>query len=728
MVMEQQHLIGQETIAPSSVEKAQVRSRIRAISLSFVVGMLLMAMKFYAYRLTNSSAILSDALESIINVVASAFALGSIIFASLPPDENHPYGHGKIEYFSAGFEGALIIFAALGIFKMGWTYIFHPRHIPRLQEGLLLLLGAGIANLVLGLGLIRVGKKTRSLALVADGKHVLTDVYTSAGMLAGLFMVYMTGWYWLDGAIACLVGLNILVSGFSLMRESFSGLMNASEPQMLEDISELLARHRDEVWIDVHQLRAWRSGSLVHVDFHLILPRELTLDEAHREGKKLENLIRSHFEGDAGVLIHLDPCIDPDCPLCRRNMCRLRKEENAEHLIWTRETLTSQGGAGERLRQMNEKIRSSGTIIVPAISQISQEKNMSEPSRTCSEKIGLSPGALMYVGAKKTHKVKVTVIRYSETQFQEETVGNPDSWEPEKLKPLVWIHVSGLHQTEIIEKIGISHGIHPLIVEDVLNTAQRPKLEEYDDCLFMVLKMFYSDASEENILFEQFSLILISDGVISFQEGEEDIFEPVRKRMKNPQSRIRKTGSDYLAYTLMDAVVDHYFRVTEIMEDRIEAVEEYLFTDLSHEVLQNIHELKREILFLHKTVLPVRGFIGSLERIDSPLIRPATHVYIRDLYDHIIQITDTVETFREISTSLMDIYHSGLSNKMNEVMKVLTVIATIFIPLTFIVGVYGMNFRYMPELEWRWGYPFIWLIIILVGVFMLLYFRKKNWF
>lgn len=339
----------------SSVEKAEVRSRLRAISLSFIVGLALMGIKFYAYRLTRSSAIFSDALESIINVVASAFALGSILFASLPPDDNHPYGHGKIEYFSAGFEGALIMLAAVSIFRAGYSYLLYPRQIFRLQEGLLLILGASLANLVLGLGLIRVGKQTRSLALVADGKHVLTDVYTSGGMLAGLFTVHLTGWYWLDGVIACLVGLNILVSGFSLMRESFSGLMNASEPQILGDISELLAQHRDEVWIDVHQLRAWRSGSFVHVDFHLILPRELRLEDAHREGKKLENLIKAHFKGHAGVLIHLDPCIDPDCPICRRNLCCLRREQQAEHLIWTRETLTSQGGAGERLRRMTVK-------------------------------------------------------------------------------------------------------------------------------------------------------------------------------------------------------------------------------------------------------------------------------------------------------------------------------------------------------------------------------------
>lgn len=344
------------------------------------------------------------------------------------------------------------------------------------------------------------------------------------------------------------------------------------------------------------------------------------------------------------------------------------------------------------------------------------------------EKIGLCPGSLVYVGAKKTDKVRITVTRYNEIRCEEQIIENFDSWDPKSPDSLLWIHVSGLHQTEVIENIGISQRIHPLILEDILNTAQRPKLEEYDDCLFMAMKIFYCDAAEENILFEQFSLILLSDRVISFQEGEEDIFEPVRKRIRNPQSRIRKTGSDYLAYTLLDAVVDQYFRVAEILEDRIEAVEERLFADLSPEVIQDIHELKREILFLHKTVLPVRTFVGSLERIDSPLIRASTHVYIRDLYDHIIQISDTVETFREISTSLLDIYHSGLSNRMNEVMKVLTVIATIFIPLTFIAGIYGMNFRYMPELEWRWGYPLIWLIIILIAVFMLLYFRKKNWF
>ncbi len=330
-------------------------ARLRAIGLSLVVSIALMAAKFYAYRITGSSAVLSDALESIINVVASAFAMGSIIFAAIPPDESHPYGHGKIEYFSAGFEGALIILAAIKIFTEGLSHILHPHEIPQLQEGILIVLAAGLINLLLGIRLIRVGRRTRSLALIADGRHVITDVYTSAGMVLGLFLVHLTGWYRLDGIIACVMGLNILVSGGGLVRQSVAGLMNRAEPELLEDISELLETHRKEIWIDVHQLRAWRSGTLIHMDFHLILPRHFSLEEAHREGKGLEYLINDHFGGDTSVLIHLDPCNDPDCPVCRRNRCELRGEEQKEHVRWNRHTLILQGGAGERLKRDDKK-------------------------------------------------------------------------------------------------------------------------------------------------------------------------------------------------------------------------------------------------------------------------------------------------------------------------------------------------------------------------------------
>jgi len=336
-----------------SLEREQFKSRFRAISLSLFISIVLMAAKFYAYRLTGSSAILSDALESIINVVASAFALGSVFLASIPPDESHPYGHGKIEYFSAGFEGALIILAATGIFKTGWSHIFHPQQLLQLEEGLLILLGASLINLLLGIKLIRVGRLTRSIALIADGKHVLTDVYTSVGVLLGLLLVHLTGWYWMDGVIACSVGINILVSGGNLLRESIAGLMDASEPDLLEDISTLLAEHRKDIWTDVHQLRAWRSGNLIHIDFHLILPREFSLEQAHCEGKEIEYLINAHFQGNTSVLIHLDPCTEPDCPLCSLDRCKRRSQDLKKLIYWTRETLILQGSAGERFRNGN---------------------------------------------------------------------------------------------------------------------------------------------------------------------------------------------------------------------------------------------------------------------------------------------------------------------------------------------------------------------------------------
>ena len=315
-----------------------------------------MGVKFYVYQLTGSSAILSDALESIINVVASAFALGSILLAAKPPDESHPYGHGKIEYFSAGFEGSLIVFAALGIFKAGFSHLLNPRPLPNLQEGLFILMGASMINLVLGLGLVRVGKRTNSLILIADGKHVLTDVYTSGGVLIGLFLVHLTGWYWLDGTIACLVGLNILITGASLVRQSFARLMDASEPELLNALSQLFTEHRKDIWIDIHQLRALRSGNFVHVDLHLILPRNLTLEESHREAKELEKIIENYLNGQAGVLIHMDPCVDQDCPLCSRHLCELRKKESQCQMLWNTDTLTMNGGVGERLQELPQKL------------------------------------------------------------------------------------------------------------------------------------------------------------------------------------------------------------------------------------------------------------------------------------------------------------------------------------------------------------------------------------
>ena len=333
---------------PVPVSDRHLKRRILAISLSFGIGALLLAVKFYAYRLTHSSAVLSDALESIINVVASAFALGSVILAAKPPDQSHPYGHGKITFFSAGFEGALIIVAALGIFKVGITGLLAPRPLPALQAGLLLLLAASVVNLLLGLGLVRVGRQTDSLVLVADGQHLITDVYTSAGVLAGLWLVHLTGWYWLDGAFACLLGLNILVTGAKLVRQAFSGLMDAANPQLLERIATLIERHRKPFWIDIHQLRAWKSGDYVHIDFHLILPRDLSLETAHHQAEALEALLMAEFGPRASVLVHMDPCRDPECPVCLQTRCDLRKAAARPQAPWDPADMTASGRPAER--------------------------------------------------------------------------------------------------------------------------------------------------------------------------------------------------------------------------------------------------------------------------------------------------------------------------------------------------------------------------------------------
>jgi len=318
------------------------KARLTAISLSLVVGAMLMAAKFYAFHLTRSSAVFSDALESIINVVASAFAFGSIILAAKPPDRSHPYGHGKVEYFSAGFEGALIIIAAIGIFKTGWDHIIHPQPLPNLTEGLFILLGAGVINLILGLTLVRTGKKTHSVALTADGKHVLTDVITSAGVLFGLLLVHLTGLYWLDGAIACMVGFSILHTGIMLVKESSAGLMDAAEPALLEEICDLLEKHRKDNWVGIHELKAFRSGSFLNVSLHLILPRDYTLAQAHTEAETVETVIGDFFRGRASVLVHPDPCADPDCPPCRRHACELREKKPSAPSPWTAETLIAE--------------------------------------------------------------------------------------------------------------------------------------------------------------------------------------------------------------------------------------------------------------------------------------------------------------------------------------------------------------------------------------------------
>lgn len=298
--------------------------RLRAMILAVSVGGLLMTVKFVAYFLTDSTAILSDALESIINVVASGFALYSIYVSNQPPDTSHPYGHGKIEYFSVGFEGALIILAAVAILYKAIPAFFVERVLAQLYLGIILMLGTSAINLVLGLFLIRTGRKTRSVPLEADGKHLLTDVYTSVGVVIGLLLVKFTGWQGWDPLAACAVAVNIIFTGWRLVKESFGKLMDEADPALLGRIVEILNENRRPDWIDIHQLRTRHYGDRVHVDFHLVVPRSFGLLEAHEKAEEIERMILSTLREVADVIVHVDPCEDPQCERCRQHDCQDR--------------------------------------------------------------------------------------------------------------------------------------------------------------------------------------------------------------------------------------------------------------------------------------------------------------------------------------------------------------------------------------------------------------------
>jgi magnesium transporter len=345
-----------------------------------------------------------------------------------------------------------------------------------------------------------------------------------------------------------------------------------------------------------------------------------------------------------------------------------------------------------------------------------------------SRKAGLPPGTLVHVGEKKVEKVRIRLIDYDEQHLQEREIENIEECFPFKDKPTVsWINIDGLHDLEAIEKIGTCFSIHPLILEDIVNTGQRPKAEDFQDYIYVVLKMLSYDEQQGHIKAEQVSLALGPNFLISFQEREGDVFSGVRERLRKGKGRIRKGGSDYLVYALLDAIVDQYFIILETFGDKIESIEEALIGNFTQQTLEAIHNMKREMIFFRKQVWPLREVVGGLARGEMSFISEATHVYLRDVYDHAIQVIDTIESLRDVLSGLLDIYLSTLSNKMNEVMKVLTIIATIFIPLSFIASVYGMNFKYMPELEWRWGYFTVWGIMVLVFVVMLAYFKRKAW-
>lgn len=345
-----------------------------------------------------------------------------------------------------------------------------------------------------------------------------------------------------------------------------------------------------------------------------------------------------------------------------------------------------------------------------------------------SKKRGLKPGSLVHVGIKTGKNSKIAVMDYKSDEFVEKNLKSiEECFKYKNSDSVTWINVDGLEDITLYEKFGREFGIHPLIMEDILNTNQRPKIEEFDDYIYIVLKMIYY--SKNTPVVEQVSLICTKNVVITFQEQElkGDVFDNLRNRIRTQGNKIRSAGTDYLTYAIIDSIVDNYFVALEKFEDRIENFEEELLKNPTNEVFTEIYNMKREMIFIRKSVWPFREVINVLQRGETKFINTDISVYFKDIYDHTIQVIDSIELFRDIIEGMLDTYLSSVSNKMNEVMKFLTIFSTIFIPLSFLVGVYGMNFANMPELKWRYAYQGLWVVMIAIVVSMLIYFKKKKW-
>jgi len=341
---------------------------------------------------------------------------------------------------------------------------------------------------------------------------------------------------------------------------------------------------------------------------------------------------------------------------------------------------------------------------------------------------GASPGTLVHTGEVKTDRVRFTVMDYHADGLIERDLDAVDEAFPlDDALTVTWLNVDGLHDVDVVQTLGERVGLHPLAMEDVLSTGQRPKIDDYGDLVFIVMRMVQFDAEQGELIDEQVSLVVGRGFVVSFQERPGDVFESVRERLRTAKGRLRTAGADYLAYALMDAVVDHYFITLEHLSDTIEDLSEDILRLPDPVSLERVHDLKRSLVFMRKSIWPLREVAGKLVRGEAPLFEPSTLVFVRDVYDHAVQVIDTVESLRDIVAGMHDIYLSSLSNRMNEIMKVLTIIATIFIPLTFIAGIYGMNFQYMPELEWRWGYFAALGLMGLIAVIMIILFRRRRW-
>jgi magnesium transporter len=350
------------------------------------------------------------------------------------------------------------------------------------------------------------------------------------------------------------------------------------------------------------------------------------------------------------------------------------------------------------------------------------------PSRERSVKTGLPPGSLVHIGDAAAGSAVINLIDYGPGHLEERKLENAGELSTYLNSSSVsWIDFCGVHDVQAVARVGSELCIHPLVQEDIVNTRQRPKAEVYEGHIYVVLRMLRYDAEQARLESEQVSLILGPHYVMTFQERPGDVFDPVRQRIRSGKGKIRKLGPDYLAYALVDVVVDNYFLILESLEDQIEALEDAVLSSPGPETVETIHDLKRIMVTLRKGVWPLRELLVGLERSESDLISPDVIPYLRDIYDHSIQVIDTVESFRDVLSGYLDIYLTSVSNRMNEIMKVLTIMATIFIPLTFIAGIYGMNFDYMPELKWPWAYPTLMGVMALVGGGMLWFFRRKKW-
>lgn len=342
--------------------------------------------------------------------------------------------------------------------------------------------------------------------------------------------------------------------------------------------------------------------------------------------------------------------------------------------------------------------------------------------------IGQSPGALVFIGTQKTEQTRIRTIDYDLEHLDERELGDiRESGACMETDTVTWINIDGLHDIDLIRRIGGEFALHPLVLEDILNTGQRPKVEEFDEYLFLVIKMFRFDGEDEKIHAEQLSMVLGRNFLLTFQEQPGDVFDPVRKRIRRQKGRVRGEGADYLAYSLLDTIIDNYILIIERLGERIEDVEDEILDNPGPEVLTRINMYKREMNYLRKAVRPARECIMHLTGFETDLIRERTRPFLKDLQDLVIQAAEGIDTYREMLSDQLNIYHTGISHRLNEIMKILTIFAAIFIPLTFIAGIYGTNFEYLPELHFRYSYFVFWGVMLAVAGVMISFFKRKGW-